>query len=65
MWDTEPLLRESKEVERKILRPMCSLPCDRGKASVVLWNHRFNMMATADSELIMWLPDEHVGMNAL
>ncbi|KAL8829529.1 MAG: hypothetical protein Q9170_006131 [Blastenia crenularia] len=63
VWDTQAHL--SKEGERKVIRPICSLPCDKGKGAVVLWNHRFNMMATADTEVIMWLPDEHVGMKPL
>lgn len=63
VWDTQGTVK--KEGERKVIRPMCSLPCDRGKAALVLWNHRFNMMATADTEVIMWLPDEHVGMKSL
>ncbi|KAI4272439.1 MAG: hypothetical protein L6R38_006602 [Xanthoria sp. 2 TBL-2021] len=63
VWDTQG--RVSKEGERKVIRPMCSLPCDRGKGAVTLWNHRYNMMATADTEVIMWLPDEHVGMKPL
>ncbi|KAI4204554.1 MAG: hypothetical protein LQ350_001104 [Teloschistes chrysophthalmus] len=63
VWDTQAPVK--KEGERKVIRPMCSLPCDRGKAALVLWNHRFNMMATADTEVIMWLPDEHVGMKSL
>ncbi|KAL8940508.1 MAG: hypothetical protein Q9216_002795 [Gyalolechia sp. 2 TL-2023] len=58
VWDTQG--RISKEGEKKVIRPMCSLPCDKGKGAIVLWNHRFNMMATADTEVIMWLPDEHV-----
>ncbi|KAL8865844.1 MAG: hypothetical protein Q9174_006664, partial [Haloplaca sp. 1 TL-2023] len=63
VWDTQG--RVTKEGERQVIRPMCSLPCDRGKAAIVLWNHKFNMMATADTEVIMWLPDEHVGMKSL
>ncbi|KAL8933279.1 MAG: hypothetical protein Q9211_005865 [Gyalolechia sp. 1 TL-2023] len=63
VWDTQG--RIGKEGEKQVIRPMCSLPCDKGKGAVVLWNHRFNMMATADTEVIMWLPDEHVGMKPL
>ncbi|KAL8969122.1 MAG: hypothetical protein Q9197_004509 [Variospora fuerteventurae] len=63
VWDTQG--RVSREGEKKIIRPMCNLPCDRGKGAVVLWNHRYNMMATADTEVVMWLPDEHVGMKPL
>ncbi|KAL8738983.1 MAG: hypothetical protein Q9190_007906 [Brigantiaea leucoxantha] len=58
VWDVQG--RVSYEGDRKILRPMCRLPCEK-KASIVQWNHRFNMMATADREVVFWLPMENVG----
>ena len=57
VWDTY----SGVEVETKELRPMCSLPC-KGRVSVVEWNPRYNMCASADREVVFWLPDEHVGM---
>ncbi|CAF9908010.1 member of Set1p complex, histone methyl transferase [Imshaugia aleurites] len=57
VWDTQGQV----EVETKEIKPMCGLPC-KGRASVVEWNPRYNMCATADREVVFWLPDEHVGM---
>ena len=57
VWDTHGQV----EVETKVLGAMCSLPC-KGRASVVEWNPRYNMCATADREVVFWLPAEHVGM---
>lgn len=57
VWDTQGQV----EVETKELRAMCGLPW-KGRASVVEWNPRYNMCATADREVCFWLPDEHVGM---
>jgi len=56
VWDTLGQV----EIETKELKPMCGLPC-KGRASVVEWNPRYNMCATADREVVFWLPDEHVG----
>ena len=57
VWDAQGQV----EVETKQLKPMCTLPC-KGPTRVVEWNPRYNMMASADREVIFWLPDEHVGM---
>ena len=57
VWDAHGQV----EIETKQLKPMCGLPC-KSKASVVEWNPRYNMCATADKEVIFWLPDEHVGL---
>ena len=58
IWDTQgPVDGE------KVLYPMGVLPCDR-KVGVVEWNPRYNMLATADREVMFWLPDEHVRMKA-
>ena len=57
VWDTQGQV----EVETGMLRAMCGLPCPR-RVGVVEWNPRFNMCATADREVVFWLPDEHVGM---
>lgn len=43
-----------------VLRPMASLPC-KGLVGLVEWNPRYNMLASGDREVVMWLPDEHVG----
>ncbi|MDI1489325.1 MAG: hypothetical protein OHK93_008603 [Ramalina farinacea] len=57
VWDTQGQV----EIETKHLRPMCSLP-GKSKTSVVEWNPRYNMCATADREVVFWVPDEHVGL---
>ena len=41
------------------LRPLAVLPC-RSRVGVVEWNPRFNMLASADREVVFWLPEEHV-----
>jgi hypothetical protein len=46
--------------EGTVLRPMASLPC-KGRIGVIEWNPRYNMLASGDHEVVMWLPDEHVG----
>lgn len=57
VWDTQGQV----EVETKQLKPICGLP-SKGKVSVVEWNPRYNMCASADKEVVFWVPDEHVGM---
>ena len=57
VWDTQGQV----EIETKQLRPMCGLPC-KSRAAVVEWNPRYNMCASADREVIFWVPDEHVGL---
>jgi len=57
VWDAQGQV----EVETKQLKPLCGLPC-KGRASVVEWNPRFNMFASAEREVVFWVPDEHVGM---
>ena len=57
VWDTHGQV----EVETKQLKPLCGLP-SKGKVSVVEWNPRYNMCASADKEVVFWMPDEHVGM---
>ena len=57
VWDAHGQV----EVETRQLKPMCSLPC-KGRVGVAEWNPRYNMLATADREVVFWLPDEHVGM---
>ena len=39
------------------LEPMARLPC-RGRTAIVQSNPRYNMFATADKEIIFWLPEE-------
>lgn len=61
VWDTQGRIeRDGVGEGEKVLRPTAALPC-KGKAAVVEWNPRYNMLATADQEVVMWLPDEHVG----
>ncbi|EON69989.1 hypothetical protein W97_09255 [Coniosporium apollinis CBS 100218] len=40
----------------KVLRPFAELP-GPGKGAVVGYNQRFNMLCSADRELLLWLPD--------
>ncbi|KAG5980497.1 hypothetical protein E4U55_003973 [Claviceps digitariae] len=42
----------------KTLEPMATLQ-DKREAAVVAFNPRFNFFATADQELVFWLPDPH------
>ena len=56
VWDTQGV----PDAE-KVLQPMASLPF-KGKIGCVEWNPRFNMVASADREVVFWLPDEHVGL---
>ena len=53
VWDTLPPPPESKIVE-----PTWTLP-DKREAAVVAFNPRFNFFATADQDLVFWLPDPH------
>ncbi|KYK54571.1 WD repeat containing protein 82 [Drechmeria coniospora] len=54
VWDT---LRPTPE--NKMMEPSCTLP-DKRPAAVVAFNPRFNFFATADEDLVLWLPDPHV-----
>ncbi|KAK5682431.1 hypothetical protein LTS10_005559 [Elasticomyces elasticus] len=45
-----------KERGDRVLEPMAELPCQRS-AAVVAYNPRFNLVASADKEVVMWLPD--------
>lgn len=54
VWDT---LR-APTTSDKSLEPMCTLP-DKREAAVVGFNPRFNFFATADTDLLFWLPDPH------
>lgn len=58
VWDTQGRVEDD---EGKVMRPLASLPC-KTRVGVVAWNPRYNMLATGDKEVVMWLPDEHVGM---
>ena len=56
VWDMSVV----PDPDSQVLRPVAALPC-KSRVGVVEWNPRFNMLATADREVIMWLPEEHVG----
>ncbi len=43
----------------EVLHPCAQLPHPR-RSPVVLCNPRYNMLASADREVLFWLPDEHV-----
>ncbi|MCJ1341329.1 member of Set1p complex, histone methyl transferase [Bachmanniomyces sp. S44760] len=58
VWDSQSEALND-ENETKILQPMTTLPC-RSNIGVLEFNPRFNMMASADREVIFWLPDEGV-----
>ncbi|KAK5988802.1 WD repeat-containing protein 82-B [Cladobotryum mycophilum] len=53
VWDT---LKQPPET--KILEPSWTLP-DKREAGVIAFNPRFNFFATADQDLVFWLPDPH------
>ncbi|KAL6862064.1 WD40-repeat-containing domain protein [Trichoderma novae-zelandiae] len=53
VWDT---LKQPSE--GKVLDPTWTLP-DKREAAVVAFNPRFNFFATADQDLVLWLPDPH------
>lgn len=59
IWDTQ-----GEVSAEKVLRPMAVLPRE-SRMGVVEWNPRYNMMASADREVVFWLPDEHVRMKAV
>ncbi|KAG6017598.1 hypothetical protein E4U54_005845 [Claviceps lovelessii] len=44
--------------DNKTLEPMATLQ-DKRETAVVAFNPRFNFFATADQELLFWLPDPH------
>ena len=44
--------------ENKVLEPTWTLT-DKREAAVVAFNPRFNFFATADQDLVFWLPDPH------
>ncbi|KAI1267222.1 WD40 repeat-like protein [Xylariaceae sp. FL1019] len=53
VWDT---LGQSDE--KKVLAPCHTLE-DPRQAAVVSFNPRFNFFATADQDVVFWLPDQH------
>lgn len=53
VWDTLGSLPDSR-----ILDPTWTLP-DKREAAVVAFNPRYNFFATADQDLVLWLPDPH------
>lgn len=54
VWDCE-----SSERSDKVLEPMTDLPSQR-PAKVVAYNPRHNMIASADRDCMMWLPDPDI-----
>lgn len=53
VWDTL-----APPPEGRVLEPAWTLP-DKREAAVVAFNPRFNFFATADQDLVFWLPDPH------
>jgi len=53
VWDTLAQLEENK-----VLLPSHTLE-DSRQAAVIAFSPRFNFFATADQELVFWLPDPH------
>lgn len=51
VWDTQ-----EKERSDKVLGPMAELPSTKS-AAVVAYNPRFNLVASADTDVMMWIPD--------
>ncbi|RFU75455.1 wd repeat containing 82 [Trichoderma arundinaceum] len=54
VWDT---LKQPPE--SKVLDPTWTLPDNKREAAVLAFNPRFNFFATADQDLVLWLPDPH------
>lgn len=52
IWDTLQL------TENKRLTPKHELE-QKSEAAIVAWNPRYNFFATADKEVVFWLPDPH------
>ncbi|MCJ1317808.1 member of Set1p complex, histone methyl transferase [Xylographa vitiligo] len=57
VWDVQGQVDE----ETKTLAPLCGLPC-KSRVGIVEWNPRYNMVATADREVVFWLPEDGVGV---
>ncbi|KAH7127690.1 WD40-repeat-containing domain protein [Dactylonectria macrodidyma] len=53
VWDTL-----ATPGENKVLKPSWTLP-DKREAAVLAFNPRYNFFATADQELLFWVPDPH------
>ena len=53
VWDTF-----KTPADNKMLEPTWTLQ-DKREAAVVAFNPRFNFFATADQDLVFWLPDPH------
>jgi COMPASS component SWD2 len=53
VWDTM-----GKAGAGKVLEPTHTLP-DKREAAVLAFNPRYNFFATADQELLFWVPDPH------
>ncbi|CAF9904146.1 MAG: member of Set1p complex, histone methyl transferase [Heterodermia speciosa] len=62
VWDMQAsVVRGAAGEGEKVLRPVAGLPSGR-RTAVSEWNPRYNMLATADRDVVFWLPDEHSGM---
>ncbi|KAH7131394.1 WD40-repeat-containing domain protein [Dactylonectria estremocensis] len=53
VWDTL-----ATPGDNKVLEPSWTLP-DKREAAVLAFNPRYNFFATADQELLFWVPDPH------
>ncbi|KAE8131788.1 WD40-repeat-containing domain protein [Aspergillus pseudotamarii] len=51
-WD----LQQSPDANN-VLQPVCKLP-HRGRTALIEYNPRYNMVATADKDIVFWLPEE-------
>lgn len=56
VWDTH-----APSAGDSVLRPCSELPGE-GKASIVAYNHRYNLVGSADANLMFWLPDPDAGL---
>jgi COMPASS component SWD2 len=54
VWDT---MQAEDGLENGLLRPATELEFKEGGASVLAINPRFNMFASGDKEVMLWLPD--------
>ncbi|MCJ1311164.1 member of Set1p complex, histone methyl transferase [Agyrium rufum] len=60
IWD----LQGDINFDDSTIVPIGYLPHNR-RVGIVEWNPRYNMLASAEKEVVMWLPDEHAKMKTL
>ena len=58
VWDVRKQPAEGGMPESKVMEPVYTLK-DKREAAVVAFNPRYNFLATADQDLVFWMPDPH------